>query len=134
MSQTVTKAIYDKLATTGSGTFSEAVGGRIYELLAPANNATFPLAVFNVVVPAVQVTFTGKIIHAFDFQVDLYGKLSVGIASLAAAQAKLVTLLNQTEVTVGDSGSGTFEVVSESRRSIEDQYIRLSTDFRLRSG
>ena len=134
MSQDVVAAIYSKLSTSGSGTFSEAVGGRIYELRAPANNATFPLAVFSVITPGVESTFNGKILKAFVFQVDLYGKASIGIASLASAQAKLVTLLNQSTIDVTNNGTGTFEVVSEARRSLEDSYIRLSTDFRLRCG
>lgn len=134
MSQDVVTAIYSKLSTSGSGSFSEAVGGRIYELRAPANNATFPIAVFNVITPGITSVFGGQILKQFVFQVDLYGKASVGIASLAAAQSKLITLLNQTSIAVTNNGTGTFEVVSEARRSLEDQYIRLSTDFRLRCG
>ena len=95
---------------------------------------TFPIAVFNVITPGVSLVFGGQILKQFVFQVDLYGKASVGIASLAAAQTKLITLLNQTSIAVTNNGTGTFEVVSEARRSLEDQYIRLSTDFRLRCG
>lgn len=133
MSQDVVTAIYSKL-TSDSSTFSSDVGGRIYELRAPANNATFPLAVFSVITPGVESTFNNKILKAFVFQVDLYGKASIGMASLASTQAKLVTLLNQSTIAVTNNGTGTFEVVSEARRSLEDSYIRLSTDFRLRCG
>jgi hypothetical protein len=135
LSQDVVTAIYNKLKEdTSGGSLHALVGGRIYELLAPANNASFPLCVFNVVTPTVETTFSNKILKQFEFQIDLYGKVSVGMASLAAIQTVLVTTLNQTTIAVANNGTGTFEVVSEARRSIEDQYVRLSTDFRIRCG
>lgn len=134
MSQDAVKAFYTQLISdTSGGSFHEAVGGRIYEREAPSMEAV-PLAVFNLLSAPFDQTFNGSTLKDYLFQVDIYNRKQNGMTALGGIQTKLLTLMNNSTPSIDNHGSAKIECTNDGIRSVEGEYLRVVTEFRLRTG
>ena len=135
MSQDVVKAFYTQLISDSSNLsgFHQAVGGRIYEQEAPAMKST-PLAIFQLISAPFEQTFNGSTIKDYLFQVDIYNRKQDGMAALGGIQTKLFTLMNNSTPSIDNHGRAKIECTNDGIRSVEGEYLRVITEFRLRTG
>jgi hypothetical protein len=135
MSQDVVKAFYTQLISQQLNVngFYVAVGGRIYEQEAPAMKNT-PLAVFQLISAPFEETFNGSTIKDYLFQVDIYNRKQDGMAALGALQTKLFDLMQNGTPTIDNHGRVKIECTNDGIRSVEGEYLRSITEFRLRTG
>ena len=134
MSQDAVKAFYTQLISdTSGGSFHEAVSGRIYEREAPSMEAV-PLAVFNLLSAPFDQTFNGSTLKDYLFQVDIYNRKQNGMTALGGIQTKLLTLMNNSTPSIDNHGSAKIECTNDGIRTVEGEYLRVVTEFRLRTG
>lgn len=109
-SQAIINALREKLEFDQSaGSLYTALGGRIYNTIAP-QNAALPLMVLNFGPDTDDRNF-GSVTHRMSVQIDLYGSLFDGQAALGDIETLLYNLLfNATISPVGyDRGKCTFD-------------------------
>jgi hypothetical protein len=134
VSQDAVKAFYTQLISdTSGGSFHEAVSGRIYEREAPSMEAV-PLAVFNLLSAPFDQTFNGSTLKDYLFQVDIYNRKQNGMTALGGIQTKLLTLMNNSTPSIDNHGSAKIECTNDGIRTVEGEYLRVVTEFRLRTG
>ncbi len=135
MSQDVVKAFYTQLNSQNFDLlgFYNAVGGRIYEQEAPSMEAV-PLCIFQLISAPFEQTFDGSTLKDYIFQVDIYNRKQDGMAALGALQTKLFTLLQNGTPTIDNHGRAKIECTNDGIRSVEGEYLRVITEFRLRTG
>ena len=135
MSQDVVKAFYTQLISQQLNLlgFYNAVGGRIYEQEAPSME-TVPLCIFQLISAPFEQTFNGSTLKDYIFQVDIYNRKQDGMAALGALQTKLFTLLQNGTPTIDNHGRAKIECTNDGIRSVEGEYLRVITEFRLRTG
>ena len=135
MSQDVVKAFYTQLISQqlDADGFYVAVGGRIYEQEAPAMKNT-PLAIFQLISAPFEETFNGSTIKDYLFQVDIYNRKQNGMTALGGIQTKLLTLMNNSTPSIDNHGRAKIECTNDGIRSVEGEYLRIITEFRLRTG
>jgi hypothetical protein len=134
VSQDAVKAFYTQLISdTSGGSFHEAVNGRIYEREAPSMEAV-PLAVFNLLSAPFDQTFNGSTLKDYLFQVDIYNRKQNGMTALGGIQTKLLTLMNNSTPSIDNHGSAKIECTNDGIRTVEGEYLRVVTEFRLRTG
>ena len=134
MSQDVVKAFYTQLiSNTGAGSFHAAVSGRIYEQEAPSMEAV-PLAIFQLISAPFEQTFNGSTLKDYLFQVDIYNRKQNGMTALGGIQTKLLTLMNNSTPSIDNHGRAKIECTNDGIRSVEGEYLRVITEFRLRTG
>jgi hypothetical protein len=138
MSYQVVKAFYEKL--TSDSAFNTSLGGsassagRIFHGIAPANS-TYPLAVFNLVLPEVQSTFADtKTQSNFTFRVDIFTRKTLSSDNLFAASDRLNTLLHKQSFAVTDNGTADCLIVSDGQLIPEEDFIRMTTDILVQCG
>jgi hypothetical protein len=135
MSQDVVKAFYTQLTSDSAnlaGLF-QAVSGRIYEQQAPAMKST-PLVIFQLISAPFDQTFNGSTIKDYLFQVDIYNRKQDGMAALGGIQTKLLALMNNSTPSIDNHGRAKIECTNDGIRSVEGEYLRVITEFRLRTG
>ena len=135
MSQDVVKAFYTQLISQplkADGLFV-AVSGRIYEQEAPSMEAV-PLCIFQLISAPFEQTFNGSSIKDYLFQVDIYNRKQDGMAALGALQTKLFDLMQTGTPSIDNHGAAKIECTNDGIRSVEGEYLRVITEFRLRTG
>ncbi len=135
MSQDVVRAFYYQLTSQQLDLdgFYQAVGGRIYEQEAPAMENT-PLAIFSLISAPFEQTFNGSTIKDYLFQVDIYNRKQNGMAALGGIQTKLLSLMQNGTPVIANHGVAKIECTNDGIRSVEGEYLRVITEFRLRTG
>jgi hypothetical protein len=135
MSQDVVRAFYYQLTSQqlSADGFYVAVGGRIFEQEAPAMKET-PLAIFQLISAPFEQTFNGSSLKDYLFQVDIYNRKQDGMAALGGIQTKLFTLMQNSTPVIANHGSAKIECTNDGIRSVEGEYLRVITEFRLRTG
>ena len=134
MSQDVVKAFYTQLISdTSGGSFHAAVSGRIYEQEAPSMEAV-PLSTFQLISAPFEQTFNGSTIKDYLFQVDIYNRKQDGMTALGGIQTKLLALMNNSTPSIDNHGRAKIECTNDGIRSVEGEYLRVITEFRLRTG
>jgi hypothetical protein len=135
MSQDVVRAFYYQLTSQqlASDGFFVGVGGRIYEREAPAMENT-PLAIFQLISAPFEQTFNGSTLKDYLFQVDIYNRKQDGMAALGGIQTKLFTLMQNSTPPISNHGAARIECTNDGIRSVEGEYLRVITEFRLRTG
>lgn len=135
MSQDVVRAFYYQLTSQQLDLdgFYQRVGGRIYEQEAPAMENT-PLAIFSLISAPFEQTFNGSTIKDYLFQVDIYNRKQNGMAALGAIQTKLLSLMQNGTPVIANHGAAKIECTNDGIRSVEGEYLRVITEFRLRTG
>ena len=138
MSYQVVKAFYEKLVsdtpfnTSMGGSGSTA--GRVFHGIAPADS-TYPLAVFNLVNPEVESTFTDtKTQSNFTFRVDIFTRKTLSSDNLFAASDRLNALLHKQSFAVTDNGTAECLIVSDGQLIPEEDFIRMTTDILVQCG
>ena len=135
MSQDVVKAFYTQLISQQLNVngFFVAVGGRIYEQEAPSMEAV-PLCLFQLISAPFEQTFNGSTLKDYLFQVDIYNRKQDGMAALGGLQTKLFALLQNGTPAIDNHGRAKIECTNDGIRSVEGEYLRVITEFRLRTG
>jgi hypothetical protein len=135
MSQDVVKAFYTQLISQQLNLlgFYNAVGGRIYEQEAPAMKNT-PLAIFQLISAPFEETFNRSTVKDYLFQVDIYNRKQDGMAALGALQTKLFDLMQHGTPLIDNHDRALIECTNDGIRSVEGEYLRVTTEFRLRTG
>jgi hypothetical protein len=135
MSQDVVRAFYYQLTSQqlNANGFYVAVGGRIYEQEAPSMEAV-PLCIFQLISAPFEQTFNGSTIKDYLFQVDIYNRKQDGMAALGGLQTKLFDLLQNGVPVISNHGTAKIECTNDGIRSVEGEYLRVITEFRLRTG
>lgn len=135
MSQDVVRAFYRQLISQqlASDGFFVAVGGRIYEQEAPSMEAV-PLCLFQLISAPFEQTFNGSTLKDYLFQVDIYNRKQDGMAALGGLQTKLFALLQNGTPAIDNHGRTKIECTNDGIRSVEGEYLRVITEFRLRTG
>lgn len=135
MSQDVVKAFYTQLISQQLNVngFYVAVGGRIYEQEAPSMEAV-PLCIFQLISAPFEQTFNGSTIKDYLFQVDIYNRKQDGMTALGGIQTKLLALMNNSTPSIDNHGRAKIECTNDGIRSVEGEYLRVITEFRLRTG
>lgn len=126
-SQAIVDALRTKLeADQSAGSFYTAVGGRIYNTIAPQNEQ-LPLAIVNIIADSDDRNY-GSVTHNMQVQIDLYGKIAEGQAALGAIESLLYGLLfNATITPVGfDRGKCVFN--SRMQLSQDEDAYRITDE------
>lgn len=121
MSQAIAEAFKSTIGTTGVGTFSEAVGARIYQSQAPGNSA-LPHCVWEFTGSETERMFGGLDILTINVSVRLFGGIDSGEA-LGDAEALLYTLLEEASLTVTGYDKAVVRFEDRNIRSEEEDAV-----------
>lgn len=125
-------AIYTKLtAVQTSGTFYEAVGGRIWLEQAKQDEA-FPFAVYSTSADVPYKYFTAPDDVELLFQMDLYADASTSTPeALIAINDKLLTLLDRAAITMTGHVEAKVRVMDRGIVTREEDAHRVTSQWRL---
>ena len=129
MSQNVVASFYT--AITGLGNIGCST--RNYEVEAPSMEV-LPLLTFQIISSPLEQTFDRSLLKDYLFQVDIYARKQDGMSFLGAINKKLVDGLNGATPAITGHGSAKIDCVSEGIRFVEGEYLRITSEFRLRTG
>lgn len=115
-----------------SGSFHEAVGGRIYESIVPEEANTLPVCRWQVLNDIPRYTLSDDHIDA-EVQVDLWAEADAGSAALAGIADKLITLCQQASPTI--SGFSGVNVIATDRGAVtlDDGELRHTSRWRVQA-
>lgn len=117
------------VADQTSGSLYDAVGGRIYEQIAPENGA-LPHLVWNIITDPPDETFNGDDIDA-EIQFDLYGEKRLGMTALGVINDKLFTALQGQSATITNYTGCSIQCLDRGERSTEERGHRITSRWRL---
>lgn len=118
MSQAIVEAFKSKIGTTGVGSFSEAMGARIYQSQAPGNSA-LPHCVWDVVGSETERYFGGVDVLTLRVSIRMYAGIDSG-ETLGDAEALLYTLLEEASLTVTGYDKAVVRFEDRNLRSDEE--------------
>lgn len=121
MSQAIVEAFKTKIGTAGVGTFSEAMGARIYQSQAPQNSA-LPHCVWSVTGSETERMFGGFDILTMNVSVRLFAGMDSG-ETLGDAEALLYTLLEEASLTVSGYDKAVVRFVDRNLRTEEEDSV-----------
>lgn len=125
--ESILAGLHAKLvASTGAGTFYEAVGGRIYRTVAPPDT-TLPLALITVVDDTPDRYFGGVCDTEMQVNIALIGVRDHSETTLNAIAAKLFTLLDGAALTITGHVGGQAWVENRGIPTHDDSRIQLTT-------
>ena len=127
--QDIINGLYTKLtAAQGSGTLHDKLGGAIFHLQAPQNEA-FPLMVFSIVSGDPNLWFGGPATQVVLVDFDIYVSKTVGPAASTGAgviEESLYDLLEGFALTVTSHDRGVVTFVTRNAQFVEEDSIRVT--------
>lgn len=126
-SQAIIDAFYAKLVAVQTvGSLYFALGGRIYNTIAP-QNAALPLLVYNIISDSDDRNY-GSVTHQMQVQVDLYGKIELGAKALGDIESKLYALLFNASITPVGFDRGVCTFTSRMQLSQDEDAFRITDE------
>ena len=126
--QATITGLYGALAADQSaGSFYTDLGGRIYEGVAPEEGPLPHMVFVHITDPAVNYLGGSTGIEA-QVQIDLYGERRLGAKALGDIQAKVLTAMEGTEITIAGHVGGQLEFTERGRRSIDGDAHRVTME------
>lgn len=107
-----------------------AVGGRIYQIEAPASSA-LPLVVFAVTGVTTEHSFGGRERTTATVDLTVYGRTSGGVAALGTIEDAANGLLDQAQTAATGYDRMFLRTLSRGRPTVEGEYLRLDSMFEL---
>ena len=129
MSQYVVASFY----TAVSGLGDIGCSTRNFEAEAPSME-TLPLLTFQIISAPFEQTFDRSSLKDYLFQVDIYGRKQSGMSAIGNINRRLVAGLNGATPAITGHGTAKIDCVNEGTRSVEGEYLRVTSEFRLRTG
>lgn len=128
----VLSGLWSFLTDDTEGTLNAMLGGRIYTFEAPLNGA-LPHLVITIVAASTEYDYRHDYKDYF-FQLDLYGlRESTTAAELGAINDQLITQLQHASFPVTGHDRGVARALDTGTFSIEDDAVRILTEWRVES-